>query len=323
MSEAPGQPVCCLPRRSPINPASLNQATAGRHRHGMSCSVCKMPTKIAKSKGTGSAKPASAGAAGAANAASPKPRTTPKKPKDSCFVICPFGGWHDEYHEQIFCAAIKAAGLEPRRADDLFRSSNIVHDVWHLVSSSKVMLADLTGKNPNVFYELGLAHAARKPVLLVTQTMDDVPFDLRALRVITYDVQDPTWGDQLRENIKSGLRETLESPAGSVLPTFLLETPKDQTTVSPDERRYLALRQQVDALRSELRGGESSAGSSERTSSISISALAAETEIDRLIARGTPRPKIIERLRAMGVPRSWIKDRLDERGYRPARIVTS
>jgi hypothetical protein len=80
-----------------------------------------------------------------------KPR---KRKRDSCFVISPFGGWHDEYHREIFCAAIKAAGLEPARADDLFRSSNIVHDIWHLVSSSRVMLADLTGKNPNVFYEL-------------------------------------------------------------------------------------------------------------------------------------------------------------------------
>jgi len=47
-----------------------------------------------------------------------------------------------------------------------------------------VLLADLTGKNPNVFYELGLAHALAKPVILIAETLDDIPFDLRALRVI-------------------------------------------------------------------------------------------------------------------------------------------
>src|ERR1700709_196583 len=135
----------------------------------------------------------------AANSAKKKARSKKRtessvdEEKDQCFVISPFGGWHDDYYSEIFCPAIKAAGLDPVRADDLFRSSNIVHDIWHLVLSSRVLLADLTGKNPNVFYELGLAHAARKPVLLMTQSMEDVPFDLRALRVITYDVEHPAW----------------------------------------------------------------------------------------------------------------------------------
>ena len=61
-----------------------------------------------------------------------------------------------------------------------------------------MMLADLTGKNANVLYELGLAHAIDKPVVLLSQSMDDVPFDLRALRVITYDVAHPGWGGLLR-----------------------------------------------------------------------------------------------------------------------------
>ncbi len=180
-----------------------------------------------------------------------KPKRTAKK--DICFVICPFGGWHDEYHREIFCAAISAAGLEPARADDVFTSSNIVNDIWTLITKSRVLLADMTGKNPNVFYELGLAHAARKPVLLVTQSIDDVPFDLRALRVITYDVEHPRWGELLKASIEKGLQETLKAPEQSVLPTFLLEVSEAAPKVSTEEKRLLELQQQIEALRSEVR----------------------------------------------------------------------
>jgi hypothetical protein len=229
--------------------------------------------------------------------------------KDTCFVISPFGGWHDEYHREIFCAAIKAAGLDPVRSDDLFRSSNIVHDIWHLVASSRVLLADLTGKNPNVFYELGLAHAARKPVLLLTQSMDDVPFDLRALRVITYDVEHPAWGALLKEQIKAGLQETLESPERSVLPTFLLETPEQQTpTVTQDEKRFLDLQQQVDSLRAEVRGGNRKGSPAP---SIITNSVEAQEAIERYSKIGMSRKNIERRLRAQGVPLGWLRSQLD------------
>jgi hypothetical protein len=86
----------------------------------------------------------------------PAPRTKANEPetsKEICFVIMPFGGWLDDYYAQIYCPAIQAAGLSPHRADDLFRPSTIVNDIWAYTKRSKVLLADLTGKNPNVFYE--------------------------------------------------------------------------------------------------------------------------------------------------------------------------
>lgn len=228
--------------------------------------------------------------------------------KDKCFVISPFGGWHDDYYGEIFCPSIKAAGLEPARADDLFRSSNIVHDIWHLVSSSRVLLADLTGKNPNVFYELGLAHAARKPVLLLTQTLDDVPFDLQSLRIITYDVEHPNWGRVLMENIKQGLKETLESPERSVLPTFLLETPDEKPRVSPEEARIIRLQQQVDSMQTELRETRARSRRSPR-----IPAEEARALLVHFLEEGLPRGMIISRLSELGAPTRWIEDEIAQR----------
>jgi hypothetical protein len=244
-------------------------------------------------------------------AASAKKKTAAKsvsaKSKGACFVISPFGGWHDEYHQKIFCRAIEAAGLSPTRADDLFRSSNIVHDIWHLVVSSRVMLADLTGKNPNVFYELGLAHAARKPVLLVTQSMEDVPFDLRSLRVITYDVEDPSWGEVLRDAIQQGLQETLAAPERSVLPTFLLEEPTNTPKVTPEEKRLLELQQQIDSLRSEVQ----STGRRREGGAPDIPSSEAREMVRDLVDLGTPRSVILSRLGRLGVPRAWAMKQID------------
>jgi hypothetical protein len=235
------------------------------------------------------------------------------QPKDKCFVISPFGGWHDEYYNEIFCQAIKTAGLAPCRADDLFRSSNIVHDIWHLVVSAKVLLADLTGKNPNVFYELGLAHAARKPVLLLTQSLEDVPFDLQSLRVITYEVEDPNWGRILGDGIRQGLRETLESPERSVLPTFLVEEPTGHPQVSKGEARIIGLEQQVEGLRSELRARSAGPGVTDR-----IRAADAERQIEQYLRRGMPRAMIVRRLVDLGAPRTWVESELDRREAKAA-----
>ena len=62
----------------------------------------------------------------------------------TCFVIMPFGGWFDQYYQSIYDPAIRNSGLEPRRADDLYRPSSIVRDIWSLTKAARIVLADLT-----------------------------------------------------------------------------------------------------------------------------------------------------------------------------------
>lgn len=174
--------------------------------------------------------------------------------KDICFTIMPFGGWFDDYYETIYQPAIKAAGLVPRRADDLYGPNAIVRDVWELTKKAKIVLAELTGKNPNVFYELGLAHALAKPAILVTQTLDDIPFDLQHLRVIVYDRNGPKWGDGLKESIQASIKEVLASPADFVLAPFLQVDDSRKPSVTSIEKELIALRQDVDQLKRNLPG---------------------------------------------------------------------
>ena len=60
-------------------------------------------------------------------------------------------------------------------------------DVWTAICRSRIIIADCTGRNPNVFYEIGIAHTVGKPVILIAQNSKDVPFDLRHIRYIPYE----------------------------------------------------------------------------------------------------------------------------------------
>lgn len=152
--------------------------------------------------------------------AAPAAESTAREFLDTCFVLMPFGGWYDRYYEELYKPAIKDAGFEPVRADDLFKTGSVMEQIWEQVSKAKVLLAELTGKNANVFYELGLSHARGKPVVFIAGAIDDVPFDLRHLRVITYDVHDPAWGKALRESITTYLKNAKTDPTKSIPQPF-------------------------------------------------------------------------------------------------------
>jgi len=125
----------------------------------------------------------------------------------------PLGG----YYESIYKPAIEQAGLQPLRADaDIFGTGKSMDQIWRGIRSAEVLVAELTSKNPNVFYELGLAHALEKPVVLVSSNEEDVPFDLRYIRVILYDQSDPFWGPKLIDKLADNLRSALSDPEQAI-----------------------------------------------------------------------------------------------------------
>ena len=76
-------------------------------------------------------------------------------------------------------------GIE--RADNFYSKNDIITEIWSAIYFSRLVIADCSDRNPNVFYELGIAHTLGKPAILITRKLDDVPFDLRQLRVILYE----------------------------------------------------------------------------------------------------------------------------------------
>jgi hypothetical protein len=132
---------------------------------------------------------------------------------ETCFVMMPFADPLGSYYEKIYVPAIKKAKLIPLRADaDIFGTGKIIDQIWQGINSASVLVAELTTRNPNVFYELGLAHALNKPVVLVSRGEDDVPFDLQHIRVIYYDVNDPFWGEKLVDKISENILSAIRNP---------------------------------------------------------------------------------------------------------------
>jgi hypothetical protein len=102
------------------------------------------------------------------------------------FVLMPFSVDLKEVYEDHIKNVATNLDLSIARADDFFGTSAVMQDVWTAICKSRLIIADCTGRNPNVFYEIGLAHTVGKPVILITQNKDDVPFDLRHIRYIPY-----------------------------------------------------------------------------------------------------------------------------------------
>ncbi len=124
-----------------------------------------------------------------------------------CFVLMPFRPEMEEIYEDIIQPTIKELGMECRLAKEIYSVGPIIDQIWYCIQLAGIIIADLTNRNPNVFYELGLAHASDKKVILLTQSIEDVPFDLRHLRCIEYD-NTPRGAKKLKQS----LIETLKSP---------------------------------------------------------------------------------------------------------------
>lgn len=137
---------------------------------------------------------------------------------ESCFVMMPFAAPHGDYYSKVYKPAIEKAGLRPVRADtEIFGTGKIMDQIWSGIHAAKVLVAELTTRNPNVFYELGLAHALEKPVVLICGNEADVPFDLKHIRVIYYDTSDPFWGNKLMDKVAENILSAIANPQEAVL----------------------------------------------------------------------------------------------------------
>lgn len=133
------------------------------------------------------------------------------KGKRRCFIVMPFGDPDLEivYEEFVKPTLVDGCSLLCERGDDVFGSNVIMEDILKSIRQADVILADLTRKNANVFYEVGIAHALGKPVLLLAQSIDFVPFDLRHRRVLLYDYS-PRGCKRLEGTLKQNMNAVLE-----------------------------------------------------------------------------------------------------------------
>jgi hypothetical protein len=120
-------------------------------------------------------------------------------------VMMPFSRDFDNVYSAIKNACIKE-GMTFHRADNFWKNSVIIQDIFELIYRSSIVIVDFSGRNENVFYEAGIAHTLGKNVIPITQSIDNIPFDLRHHRHIIY----LNNGEGLRE-LENKLAERLAS----------------------------------------------------------------------------------------------------------------
>ena len=125
------------------------------------------------------------------------------------FMAMPFRDELAPVYEDHIKKVVERAKLKIVRGDDFFTANSVMEDVWSAICSARIVIAECTDRNPNVFYEIGMAHTIGKPIILITQNSDDVPFDLQHIRYIRYDYN-PRGMKSFEASLKRTIEETLK-----------------------------------------------------------------------------------------------------------------
>ena len=123
------------------------------------------------------------------------------------FVAMPFQESLKFIYEMHILETVIGLGLSCKRGDDFFSADVIMEEIWSAIFHAKLCIVDCTGRNPNVFYELGIAHTLGRKTVLIAQSADDIPFDIRHIRTIIYQPENMSV-------FESNLKLTIESTIG-------------------------------------------------------------------------------------------------------------
>lgn len=134
------------------------------------------------------------------------------QPKRDIFVLMPFRDDLTPIYEDHLKRCAKRIGMSCGRADDFFSNKSIMEDIWSGICHARLVIADCTGRNPNVFYEIGIVHTLDKKTILIAQSVDDVPFDLRHRRVLVYQFT-PRGMSKFEEDFEKAVKSVLREPS--------------------------------------------------------------------------------------------------------------
>lgn len=117
------------------------------------------------------------------------------------FVLMPFDSSFNDTYQMGIKETASSLNIKAERVDEQIFQEGILERIYRQIDISDIIIADMTGQNPNVFYEVGYAHAKEKICILLTHNADDIPFDLKHHRHIVYGSSI----DTLRKNLKKEL----------------------------------------------------------------------------------------------------------------------
>ena len=181
--------------------------------------------------------------------------------KKVCFVISPIGPdgsdlrrRADQVLRHIISPAVSVGDFETIRADQISEPGMITTQVIQHIIEDPLVIADLTGSNPNVFYELAIRHAIRKPLVQIIQKDEKIPFDVAGMRTIPVDHRDLDSVEEAKQEIARQVKaiikkkpEEIESPI-----SVSVELQALRQSENPEERSLAEFVSAIAELRSDL-----------------------------------------------------------------------
>lgn len=128
--------------------------------------------------------------------------------KKKCFVLMPFTEQLREVYTGVYRPTCKSLGIGCWRVDEIHRPGSITRGIVEGILDADIVIADLTTRNANVFYELGIAHSVGNTTIMTAQSIDGVPFDIASYRVIVYE-QSISGSSKLKTKLTRAIQELL------------------------------------------------------------------------------------------------------------------
>ncbi|MCU0093824.1 nucleoside 2-deoxyribosyltransferase [Pseudomonas koreensis] len=126
-----------------------------------------------------------------------------KEIKKRVFVLTPFHPKYEPTYHTIKNVCTRL-GLECMRGDEQFKPGAVLSHILELIAQASIVIVNIDGRNPNVYYELGIAHAMGKKTILVASDIESVPFDMKAQRIVLHKSK-----TELEHNLTSSLARSV------------------------------------------------------------------------------------------------------------------
>lgn len=181
-----------------------------------------------------------------------------------CFVIAPIGEVEsdtrkrsDQILKHVISPALKECGYKATRADQISEPGMITSQVIQRIVDDPLVVADLTERNPNVFYELAIRHAIRKPLVQIIKKGEQIPFDVAGTRTIHVDHHDLDSVEQAKTEIIAQVRALEKNPANLETPISVsLDLQFLRQSDNPEQRSLADVLSVITELRSTVLGLE-------------------------------------------------------------------
>jgi len=183
--------------------------------------------------------------------------------RKTCFVIAPIGEPESETRkrsDQILKHVIRPAaqecGYDTKRADEISEPGIITSQVIQLIVNAPLVIADLTDRNPNVFYELAIRHALKKPLVQIIRKGEALPFDVAATRTIAVDHHDLDSVATAKKEIVKQIKAVEKDPSRMDTPVSVaLDLKAMRQSDKPEQRSLADLVTAISALRVDVHSG--------------------------------------------------------------------